>query len=380
MEMRRFTLLATFLVLLAAIYFLWQYRFERSPELATVRFPELRSINNLSPGAEWLGPETHPMLRLRVDQQNAEVVTHLDFPARKAIDFLHLRFQVNSKNLQPGKQIWEDGRCLIEWHPPSGGSGWESDPFCSVRYDHTGELMELVMRPERPPAIPALRFENLGIRGDMEISVLEATVMRERMVWKVGRWILLAAWLVWLLAWIGFKGENGLIRSLAAASVMLFMGLYFVVPGPWKCYRAFGTSFQTGREITRLPDVSTSHTGPPITRLAPATTASLKSVGKIPDKGDFTLRLKHYAANARPLLHIAMLFAPALAIACLVGRKSALSLTVILALATEAAQFAFGYGFDWLDISDLVCDAAGIALALTAYQMLKKRFPRIVAS
>lgn len=379
MEMRRLTLCGTFGVLLAALYFLWQYRFERSPNDLTIRFSELHSINSLPPGAEWQGAEDQPLLRLRVDKEHPEIVTHLDFPKTQAINFLHLRFQVRAKDLQPGKEIWQDGRCLIEWHDPSGESEWESDPFGSVRYNQADGIMEWVMHPDHSPAIPALRFENLGIRGEFEISVFEATVLRERMTWKIGRWILMATWLAWVIAWIGIQQEIGLIRSFAAAVVMLLMTLYFVVPGPWKCYRSFGSSFQIGGELAavhhaKAPDFIGSNI-----RTTPAHTVSLKSVGKIPDKGDFTLRLKHYIAKARPLLHLAMLFAPALVIACLVGRRPALSLSVILALATEAAQYAFGYGFDWLDIFDLACDATGIALALAVHQVLNRRFPQIVS-
>lgn len=141
-----------------------------------------------------------------------------------------------------------------------------------------------------------------------------------------------------------------------------------------------GNFVQINHEVTRIPDLSTPDLILPNTRHTPKPTVTLKSVGKIPDKGDFTLRLKHYIAKARPLLHIAMLFVPAWVIACLVGRRSAMSLSVILALATEAAQFAFGYGFDWVDIFDLVCDAMGIAFALAAHQELKRRFPQIIVS
>jgi glycopeptide antibiotics resistance protein len=106
----------------------------------------------------------------------------------------------------------------------------------------------------------------------------------------------------------------------------------------------------------------------------------LESVGKIPDQGDFTLRLKHYAANARPLLHIILLFAPALATACLVGRKPARSLAIMFAFAIESAQLAFGFGFDWVDVFDLASDAVGIALALVAHSHLKPKFPHWIAS
>jgi hypothetical protein len=372
-EMRRFLLPLTFLILVAAIGFVWQDRFERSPGFPTIRLADLRSAIRPSPGVEWLGPAMHPRLRLRVDPGHPRIVaTRLDFPGMQAIDLLHLRFQIAATNLTPGKQDWEDGRCIIEWHSPSGGAAWENNPVGSARYTHLGDVEEWVTRPDQPPAIPALRVENLGTGGDFELSVFEATVVRETRIWKIGRWLVMAAWLAWAVAWIGTKA--GFVRPLLAATVWLVMGLYFVVPGPWKLYHSIGAPFPIGTEIISNHHPATSPPDHPSSSAPP-----VNSVGKIPDQGDFTLRLKHYAANARPLLHIFLLWGPTLLIACLVGVKPARSLAVILALSIEAAQIAFGYGFDWVDIIDLACDAAGIALALLVHRHLK-RFTPLVAN
>lgn len=371
--MRRLILPLTFLSLVAAVGFLWQYRFERSPGLPTIRLADLRAATPQPPGAEWLGSEARPRLRLRVNSAHPKpMVTRLDFPGMQAVDLLHIRFQITASNLTPGKRLWEDGRCIIEWHSPSGGTAWENNPIGSARYNHLGDVVEWVTRPDHPPAIPALRVENLGINGDFELSVFEATVVRATWFWKIGRWVVMVAWLAWAVAWIGVGA--GFIRSLLAATVWLVMGLYFVVPGPWKLYHSFGTSFCIGSESKSSLEPTTH---PRITR--PDTTSSrptpLESVGKIPDQGDFTLRLKHYAAKARPMLHIILLWAPTLLIACLVGRRQACSLAVILAVAIEAAQVAFGYGFDWVDVIDLACDATGIAVALLAHRHLKRWSP-----
>ena len=78
-------------------------------------------------------------------------------------------------------------------------------------------------------------------------------------------------------------------------------------------------------------------------------------------------------ARARPLLHSLLLFAPALALALLAGRKPAVFLAIPLALAIELAQVAFGYGFDWIDVLDLACDAIGIALAMWAGKKIGER-------
>lgn len=113
--MRRFFLPLTFLTLVAAIYFLWQHRFERSPGIPTIRLADLRAPHGQLPGVEWLGSEERPRLRLRVDRNHPRpVATRMDLPGMEAIDRLHLRFQLAATNLTPAKQIWDDGRCIIE--------------------------------------------------------------------------------------------------------------------------------------------------------------------------------------------------------------------------------------------------------------------------
>ncbi len=163
-----------------------------------------------------------------------------------------------------------------------------------------------------------------------------------------------------------------MIRPVLAGSVWLLMVIYFVVPGPWKTLHSFGQPFQIGMEKHRLRNTAdalkpgslleTQVTDPPSPKMVP--------LGKIPEGGDITLRIKRYATKARPLLHSLLLFAPTLIITCLVGRKKAVPLMVGLALAIEFAQFSFGYGFDWLDVFDLFNDAVGIALGILAYRAL----------
>ena len=379
--MRRVILAGSFLILLAILFVLWQNRFERTLGHPVLTLADLRVLAQPTPGVEWLGSDEAPRLRLRVDAAHPTVVTRMELPEIGAVDFLHLRFQMTARNLTPGKELWDDGRCMIEWHAPSGGSTWENDPFGSVRYDDSGKATECVMRPENSPSIPALRIEHLGVSGDLEISQFEATVIRNRMVWKISRCFLIVALIAWLMAWIGFRGRDQAIRAWLAACVWTVMAIYFVVPGPWKLTHSFGAPFNLG-EVVASPVKSNSLYDIKLATSEETKVESpvLKSVGKIPDKGDFALRVKHLVEKARPLLHAFLLFGPALVIACLVGRRSALSLMILMALCIEAAQVAFGYGFDRVDVLDLGYDGIGIAAALVVHHFLKRLAPRLIAS
>ena len=371
-SMRRVYLSGSFIALLVALCAFWAFRFERSPGFPTWHLADLRAVAPPIPGLEWTGSPDHPKLRVRVDAANPQVAARLCIPGVSAVEMLHLRFRMSARGLTPGAEKWDDGRFMIEWHPPGGGS-WENDPVCSLRLNDQSGPEEFVVRPQQSPAFPALRIEHLGRSGEFEIADLEITAIHERPLWRSFRWFLALGWLAWGIAcvrsWPGVKWQ----RAICASAIWVLMGFQLVIPGPWKIQRAMYPEFQIGKEVPELrkrpptpgslqtrQDTSEMKSGP------------LPALGKIPYQGDFVLRVKLRISEARPLLHILMLLVPALVIAWLVGRKPALLLMVMLALAIELAQVAFGYGFGWDDVFDLATDAFGIGLAMWAYgKMLK---------
>lgn len=359
--MRPLILFGISFLLVSALFFLWQFRFERVTKYPALHLGDLRHSSQLPPGAVWTGTEDKPILRLSIEAGDQPVVLRLNLPKITAVDYIHVIYRISAENLTLGAQRWEDGRGIIEWQPQAAGGKLENDPIFSLCGTYASELTEQVMRPEEPSATPSLRFENLGRSGAFEISHLEIAVVKERWIWKIGRWLLLVGCFAWAVAWCGCGGKSGLLRSSAAALVWLLMLVYFVVPGPWKSLRPLGVPFQVGEEIAA---VHTDVEPPPVAVPANVPPVALASAGKIPDKGDFSLWIKSHAVKARPLLHIILLFGPTLLIACLVGKSPAASLGVILSIGIEAAQASFGYGFDWRDIGDLACDAMGIVLGL----------------
>ena len=371
----------SFLALLAAVYFLWQFRFERTLGTPVVNLGDLQCIGNLPKGVELLNSPAGSAVKLRVNQGDSPVVVCFNLPGIEAVDFLHLRFRVSANQLGPGKENWEDGRCIIEWHDPSGGPKWENDPICSVRHDQEGVIVESVVRPDHQPSIPILRLENLGHVGDLEVSLFQATAVQERWTWKIGKWILIGAWLTWACALIRGQSSLKIPRVLLAAGIWVLFGLYFVIPGPWSSYRSLGTNFILGtanhsfekQKVNRPPDRQ------PETQSQSDESTLTPSVGKLAEKGDMALRIKVYAQRARPILHVALLFGPAFLIACLVGHRPALMLSIILSIAIEAAQYAFGFGFDRMDVLDLACDAVGISLALLLHRYCQIKRPGIFA-
>ena len=375
--MRRALLSGSCLALLAVLCALWAYRYERSPGFPIWRLADLRAVTPPMPGVEWTGAPDEPKLCLRVGPDQPLVAVRFAIPGMPPVGMLHLRFRMSARGLTPGGEKWEDGRFMVEWHAPDGGACWENDPVGSIRYDQCNDLDAFVIQALRAPAVPALRLEHLGRSGEFELADLEITVVEERAVWKIGKWLLAIGWLAWgtacVRSWLG----TGLWRALGASVIWLLMGIYFVIPGPWKIQRPIYPSFQLGeKRVGRSPPHQAPMASETPKNPLVIASGSVPALGKIPVQGSIALRLKYFLARARPLLHVLLLFAPSLAIACLVGRRPAFFIGVTLALAIELAQVAFGYGFDWVDVLDLASDAIGIALAMWVYRKVLERAAR----
>lgn len=400
--MRRFCLFGTFLLLVAGVFLLWRYRFERSATYPVFDLASLRPTSSLAAGTEWRDQPNGLLIHLKVDDQNRGIVARLPFPGLGPVDFLHVRHSFGAKDLQPGKLIWQDGRGMFEWHSATAsGLDEENDPIFSTRHNRVVKLEEFVMRPKHGPAVPVLRIEHLGEAGEMEVSSFEATVLQERLIWKVGRWLLMAGWVIWLYALIHPVQRARRAGALVAAIGWLFMGLYFVVPGPWKSLRPLGIPFSiTGESaklasqvvpappvspppqvapaaaVTEPPHAAPAVVVPPSEKIAPVTAApvinpaALRPLGKIPQNGDFTLTVKLLVDRSKWILHVGFLLVPVFLTACVAGRKPALTLGIVFSLAVEAAQIGFGYGTDVTDLVDLAADAAGILLALAIHWSL----------
>jgi hypothetical protein len=379
--MRRTLLSGSFLALLVALGALWAFRFECVPEFPTWQLADLRTLAPPVPGVDWLGPPDNPLLRLRVDSANQRVAARLAIPNIPATSWLHLRFRLAANGLTPGSEKWEDGRLMIDWHPTTGIPDWENAPVSSLRFDDKSSWENIVVAPLHAPAVPALRLEHLGRAGEFVLSDLQITAVDERPAWQIGKWLLAFGWLAWgtacVRSWPGITWR----RAIGAAAIWLFMLVNFVVPGPWKIQRAMIPDFQLHAQTSsKLPPQNQAPAAiAPAPCKVPIASGAIPALGKMPVQGGVALQLKQRISQARPILHALMLFAPSLAIAFFVGKKPALFLAVILALATELAQIAFGYDFNWLDGIDLLYDASGIVTALWVHHMYCAKRVRLTA-
>ena len=175
--------------------------------------------------------------------------------------------------------------------------------------------------------------------------------------------MLAAGFLGWFCLCIRAGSKVTLPRALAAALVWLFMGIQFVVPGPWKLQRPLLVAeFQLGNAV---PEENPAQAPPTVaTGLALPRSGEVPPSGYLLPQGSLALQVKLLVSQARVLLHILLLLAPTLVSAWLIGRLRTLWLAILCAVSIELAQMAFGFHFEWLDALDLLTDAVGIAAGL----------------
>lgn len=363
--MRRVLLVGSFVALVAALLGMWNHRYQQSAGAPSWKLADLRQIAPELPGLTWGGTPESPSLRLKRAAGDPPIALRLAIPEAPAVEALHLRLRLSAQGLRPGSEKWQTGRFMIEWHPPQGQGDFEKDPLAGSKDDEDSGPMTLVAVPARGPAVPAIRLEHLGLDGGFELTDLEITAVDERGLWKHGRWPLAMAWLAWFAAcirtWPGVKRR----QALAAAVICLLMAVEFVIPGPWKIQRPLiEEDFRLGTAKIEAPPPAQA---PPLVEAPPALRISSEAIppsGNVLAQGGLALRLRTLLKPLRPLLHVALLAAPTFAFALLLGRRRAVWLAVPLALAIECAQSAFGYGFDWIDVVDLIFNGIGIWLAL----------------
>jgi hypothetical protein len=358
---RRLLLTGSFCLLIAALVLMWNHRYERVEGLPGWNLAMLRQDATGMPGVEWVGAPENPALRLGVDGHGSRVALRMALPGSPAVESLLVKFRLRARGLKPGRQKWEMGRFMIQWHPPVGGGAMEKEPIGGIKLNEDTGNITLVAIPVNAPAVPALVMEHLGSAGEFDLTDLEIIPVRERMLWKTGRWVMLSASFLWLAACIRRWRGVDTRRACAAAAIFLVMFVEFVVPGPWKVQRPLLV-----RDFRIGESVATEQALPLVKAASPLAISSgaISPSGDVPLQGGVALRVKLVLARFRLLLHVALLAAPTLAFALLLGRRNALLLAIPLALATELAQVAFGYGCDWVDGVDLAFDTAGIALGL----------------
>ncbi|MGD7653533.1 MAG: VanZ family protein [Verrucomicrobiales bacterium] len=343
-----------------ALVVLWNWRFEMASEgcwtVADLRIePEQMEDVSVFKGEN----------RVQVERRSGmgPVSARFLVPGAPEMSWLHLRFKMKARSVVRGDHEWESARFVIEWCQPDGRVV-EQIPVSGLLEDwETGEEEQVVSVPSGM-AVPVVRLEQLGKSGSFELLELEMRQVEERLVWKVGKWLLGAGFFAWMTLMAKWMGTASWIRAMAGGSLWMLMAIQFVIPGPWGTERPLVSEFRLdgsgGAEVVAGEVVD-----------IPPLAGSVAPIGEIPDQGSPVLKLKKVLRKVKQVLHVMLLLGFTVAMVVLVGEWAAVISAVLLAVGIELAQLVFGFGFDLLDVWDLAGDAIGVVLAVWVVRMAR---------
>lgn len=372
---RRILLTVSLFLLIGAIGLLRSHRFERIPDESPVKLSDLRSaIGGLPVGAGWVELPDGPALRVTALPGSHEGLK-FRLPLTEPVHALHIRLAMEADHLVPGTNEWEEGRILVQWQEADGGGKLEIDSVAAVSGGEDKDGVSLVARPTAGTAFPILLIENLGNSGNLLVTDLELTPVRERAGWKVMRWVLAFLWISWIVVSLSPIPKLSLLRRCAAAGAWIAMAALFSFPGPWKTIPPMVIPFDLGGDSGMHLSAGGGEAGSETK--TPHGLTSHETHGKIPLHDNWIIQLKYHLKKIRPLLHVAFVFLATVVFLWIVGVKRASWLAAGLVVAIEASQLGFGFGFDWKDVLDLACGAAGIFLAHRVHARLAPRIARL---
>lgn len=391
--MKGFGLAIAFLVLLGGLAVLRGFRFERIPNAATTTLADLRTMPLVQQrGANGSDTNGQPPLKLATPALGDPRSHSFNLADRQSATALHVRIDAKATGLVSGKNAWDQGRVLVEWRSPDSSVSREVDSVCYLQGNEVTDGLSMVLRPSLPPSLPVLRIEHLGKAGELEITRLELTPVRERLAWRYGRWLVFGAWCALVYGFLSWSTTAAPWKKSLASLVWVGVCVVFVFPGPWKTLHPIGIDYYLGKVVVmasapqperdRTAPTTSAHASSPSQKslpLAPVVSPPVLSqtVSASPQKhiqvaDGWILKAKQMFVNERPLLHAFLLFVPTFLFASLVGIRAACVLGGGIAIAIELAQAAFGFGFDVRDIGDLLSDVAGIALAIWLHLVLRR--------
>lgn len=322
-------------------------------------------------GAVWDDGETGPILRVAARASAPTDSISFRLPVTAPVEAIHVSMDISATDLLLGKQEWDDGRILIRWISETGNGAGEIDPVASVRDNDRKDGISLVMEPCSGAGYPALVIENLGSAGEMVISDLVLTPVSHRTSWRWARWIVAACWFSWLFACLSGFPKVPAPRRATAAALWVVMGALFAFPGPWERISPMLIPYDLGESAERHDKTAGVKPATPEIK-TPQGFVSQGALGKISDQNGWIIQVRNHLKKQRLLLHTGFMVGATLLFSYLLGPGRAAWLAGGLVIMIEGAQTGFGYGFDFEDVMDLVCGAAGITIGWLLFVKLNK--------
>ena len=302
----RYLQLLGFLLLIAGSCCLRSYRFERDSGQPIVLLADLRSAEGELPGeVSWAdGPQ------LRVSKKQGQSNTGLEFflPYSSPLEALHIRVKVRASKLLRGKHPWEEGRVLIRWENFESEGEPKFDPVGAAKDEEFEIVSSIVVKPASGRAYPILLIENLAASGDLLISDLELTPVKQRTGWILESWVLILFWFCWIFVCLSGKPSPTAIRKAAAAALWIAMGIAFAFPGPWQRLSPLLVPYHFGgAEITTSAEIDVPQ-GDGKANAIPVRLTSYEPMGDIHIHENWIVTTRQFLKKIRLLLHVGFVF------------------------------------------------------------------------
>jgi len=379
------------LLLLTALVLAWNHRYEPILASEVLTLEQVKTQTPGQTGVQWGVTDGKPILQFTKAAGDSSVVLKVPLPAPTDCSSIHLRYTLQAHNLKGGHNDWDDGRLNVTWMTSDQR---QIQQVASVRDNLKTSSPSIISVAPDGGFEPQLWIEHLGVSGIYEIADLEIVFVREKAWWGIVSGILIAASGGWILLTLRTLTQVNILRVLTASIITMILMLMMVVPGPWILQKPLvADSFELGSLKVSKADPTKSMVIPEtVAEQAVAPSLVTPTLPQSPSESsavspqtkptvqrttviqqNWILGIKEKLKHFKIVLHGLLFGGVLIVLSGLIGLRPAVYVSMFLALATEVAQLAFGYGSDATDILDLLFDAMGVGAGVWLVMLVKKR-------
>jgi hypothetical protein len=415
--------LFAFTLLSALTWLVWQYRYEplqdqpaltlgHTPkEVMRVPFGKMESAGEAGAVLFKAAPDW-PRIEFRWREQ----------PRGK---YAHIRFKATCEGVEAGRYSWDDACITLIWIDATGKMAPDFLSLWSAKGD-VQISRDMVVPLARHGTLPKIIITNRGRAGEFTLHSFSMQMVAYRPGIFAAIGLLVAAWLAWgawgIRRWVVGTAANPL-KLTAAAALWVAFGWFSSLPGPWIPWQSIGEPYpiEVVRSPAEAPKVIPTPTPPTVPTPAPKPTAPpangnppsnpapsplATAPAPVPDPapappptppapqplpaaqegapegiggGPIRWLLAHLPA-VKKVAHLVGFALLTVLLGLLTGSRRAVWPALALAALSEFCQWAFGFGFGWDDVLDLVLDTGavlgGIAVWHWFVRCLQKRKAR----
>lgn len=395
--------LFAFLLLSALTWLTWQYRYEAlqdQPALTLGHTP--RELMRVPFGkVESAGEGGAVRLKAAAEAPRIELRWREQPHAKLA----HIRLEASCEGVKAGRNNWDDARVTLLWIDAQGKLAPDHLPLWSAQ-GSVRSSRDMVVPLARHGTLPKFIITNRGSAGEFTLHSFSVQPVAYRpgifyaIVLLTGAWVAWAAW--GIRRWVAGVG-TGWWKLAAAAGLSVLFGWYSSLPGPWLPWQPIGKPFpievvsEVPKVISPPKPVPAPAPAPLAPAPAPTPTPPVATPAPVPAPapapvavpapqplpaaeegapegiggGPIRWLLARLPA-VKKFAHLAGFAVLTALLGLLTGNRRAIWPALFLALLSEFCQWAFGFGFGWDDVLDLVLDTASVMLGLAIWLGLAK--------